>query len=291
MKRESTSPPSEHTESRRGFVGAIVAVGVSVAGVLLAPLALVRSKNGKGGAVAGGDSKAGEKRRARWGMSIDLDRCAGCGACTVACKAENNISDGTVEEKWQGRRIEWMTLKQDVVGSYPSTRVRVMPMPCNHCADPPCVKVCPVGATYINDEGIVAVVWDQCIGCRYCMVACPYSRRHFNWFEPHWPDEAQLMLNPDVATRPRGVVEKCTFCHHRIRRARLEARQQDRPLKDGDARTACQQACPAKAIEFGDLNDRKSRVSVAARSVRASRLLEQSGTEPQVFYLSTGGDP
>ena len=156
------------------------------------------------------------------------------------------------------------------------------------CDDPPCVKVCPVGATYITDEGIVAQIYDRCIGCRYCQVACPYSVRQFNWGEPQWPASYRNYINPDVPTRPHGIMEKCTFCHHRIRRREEEARLAGEPLDDEALQrlTACAEACPAQAITFGDLNDPESKVSRLHRSPRAFRLLEHLGTKPKVVYLA-----
>jgi molybdopterin-containing oxidoreductase family iron-sulfur binding subunit len=163
-----------------------------------------------------------------------------------------------------------------------------VPIPCMQCDDPPCVKVCPVGATYLTDEGITAQIYERCIGCRYCEVACPYSVRQFNWSTPEWPESFKSFLNPDVATRPRGVVEKCTFCHHRVQRAKEESRMANVPLADESLvhLTACSQACPAGAIVFGDLNDDESRVSMQHRSPRAFRLLEHLGTKPKVAYLA-----
>jgi molybdopterin-containing oxidoreductase family iron-sulfur binding subunit len=157
-----------------------------------------------------------------------------------------------------------------------------------HCDDPPCVKVCPVNATYKNEEGLVAQIWDRCIGCRYCQVACPYSRRYFNWKHEDLPESYLNYMNPDVARRPEGVVEKCTFCQHRIRKVKEQVRREEREIEDGDVRklTACAQSCPAEAIVFGDLNDPESTVSHHARSPRASRLLEELGTEPKVYYLA-----
>jgi menaquinone reductase, iron-sulfur cluster-binding subunit len=148
--------------------------------------------------------------------------------------------------------------------------------------------VCPVNATYQNDEGLVAMVYDRCIGCRYCELACPYSVRFFNWTEPEWSEEHKNLLNPDVSTRPEGVVEKCTFCSHRLRKTKEEARLEGRELVDGELRklTACAQACPAEAIVFGDLADEKSQVSRLSRSPRVFRLLEHLGARPKVFYLS-----
>lgn len=232
---------------------------------------------------------AGAKPRVRWGMVIDLDLCTGCQACVVACRAENNIPVAGPEEMAKGRGIFWMDmLHVRQGGSYPDDlHHQYVPVPCNHCENPPCVKVCPVGATFINEEGIVGQIWARCIGCRYCTTACPYTRRYFNWHAPSWPETAKNQLNPSVATRPKGVVEKCTFCHHRIRAARLSARAEKRDLTDADVRRlpACAQACPANAIVFGDLNDPDSEVSRLEKSPRAHRLEEELGTHPKVIYL------
>jgi molybdopterin-containing oxidoreductase family iron-sulfur binding subunit len=163
----------------------------------------------------------------------------------------------------------------------------MLPFPCQHCLDAPCVKACPVGATFKDDEGLTVQVWERCIGCRYCMVACPYSRRSFNWDEPKFEGSLVQMLNPDVATRPRGVVEKCTFCSHRINGVKEQAAIEKRPIRDAEVQrlTACATACPGQAITFGDLNDDKSKVSELGKSSRAYRLLEDLGTQPSVLYL------
>ncbi|MBI4564695.1 MAG: 4Fe-4S dicluster domain-containing protein [Planctomycetes bacterium] len=220
-------------------------------------------------------------------MVIDLDKCTGCRGCAAACRAENNIATAGPERAEEGRGIYWMDLLTVEEGEYPNLRSQFIPTPCNHCENAPCVKVCPVGATYINEEGIVAQIWARCIGCRYCTTACPYTRRYFNWQAPSWPEEDRQRLNPDVATRPKGVVEKCTFCHHRIRAARESARAEGRLLSDADVRKlpACAQSCPAEAIVFGDLNDPESEVSRLAASPRAFRLQEELGTHPKVVYL------
>ncbi|MBI4821443.1 MAG: 4Fe-4S dicluster domain-containing protein [Deltaproteobacteria bacterium] len=217
-------------------------------------------------------------------MAIDLDRCSACGACAVACRQENNVPSYGADATYQGAAPEWMSLIwQERDGAMPE----LLPMPCMHCADPPCVKVCPVGATYKDPDGITMQIWDRCIGCRYCMVACPYSRRSFNWAHPEWDETEVQLLNPDVATRPGGVVEKCTFCNHRIKRLRQERALEGREIDDDDAHrlTACAAACPALAITFGDLSDPGSRVAKLAGSSRAIRLLETLGTQPSVYYL------
>lgn len=222
----------------------------------------------------------------RWGMVIDLDRCTGCGACMAACHQENNLAAVGPEEAAQGRAFHWMEILPEVETSASGTTIRYLPKPCVQCDDPPCVRVCPVHATYLSDEGIVAQIYSRCIGCRYCMAACPYNAKVFNWREPEWPEQLEEKANPDVSRRNKGVVEKCTFCHHRILKARDEAAAAGRKLRDGDVTTACAESCPAQAITFGDLDDPDSRVSRLARSSRAFRLYEDLGTEPKVYYLA-----
>ena len=227
------------------------------------------------------------KRPMKWGMVIDLDRCDGCGACALACRNENNIPISGPEQTDLDRGIFWMDLLKVREGTFPDFTEQVIPTPCNHCEDAPCVKVCPVEATFITEDGIVGQVPSRCIGCRFCTVACPYARRYFNWEDPKY-SEAQLnRLNPDVALRPVGTVEKCLFCDHRIRKVREAAESDGRLIKDEEVRLlpACAETCPTSAIVFGDLNDPDSEVSRKTRDPRAFRLLEELGTKPKVSYL------
>lgn len=229
----------------------------------------------------------------RWGMVIDLDRCTACQACVVACQIENNVPPTGSKESGQGRAISWMRLASlggsEHGGEHDaSSRLHLTPVPCMHCDNPPCTKVCPVRATSIGEEGLVAQVFPRCIGCRYCTTACPYTVRQFNWKRPDWPSPMEQGLTPDVSIRPKGVVEKCTFCHHRLQKAREAARAEGRTLRDGDYTPACVQTCPTKAMVFGDLDDPSSDVAVLAQGPRAFRLLEELGTEPKVIYLREG---
>ncbi len=219
-------------------------------------------------------------------MVIDLDRCTACGGCVAACHQENNLVAVGEEETKRDRAFHWIRMLREVTDGPSGASVRFLPHPCFQCDNPPCIRVCPVHATYMGEEGIVGQVYARCIGCRYCMAACPFGAKVFNWYAPDWLGRTRERANPDVSCRPKGVVEKCTFCHHRIMMARDEARAQGRPLRDGDVTTACAESCPARAITFGDLDDPDSRVSRLAASVRAFRLGEDLGTEPKVFYLS-----
>jgi molybdopterin-containing oxidoreductase family iron-sulfur binding subunit len=212
-------------------------------------------------------------------MVIDLDRCTGCQACVMACKAENNVPAVGAKQAARGRTISWM----HVLLEESEERMRFLPRPCLQCDDPPCIKVCPVYATYRNPEGIVAQVYARCIGCRFCMAACPYNAKYFNWLDYQHEGPGQ---NPDVSVRPKGVVEKCTFCHHRLQKVRERALAEQRDLVPGEYVTACAEACPTGAIVFGDLSDAGSEVARLAKSPRAFRLGEELGTRPKVIYLA-----
>ncbi|HDG96873.1 MAG: 4Fe-4S dicluster domain-containing protein [Deltaproteobacteria bacterium] len=228
----------------------------------------------------------------KYGMTIDLDKCTGCGTCMIACAAENNVTVWPDESDKQ-RNIAWMRLYRITNGKpFPNTEVSYFPRPCMQCEhNTPCVSVCPATATRMDpNTGIVSQIYTRCIGCRYCMAACPYHARNFNWYDGYFPKGKGLdeYLSPEVSPRMRGVVEKCTFCHHRLMRAKTKAYAEGRrELEEGEYITACAEACPAQAITFGDLNNPKHKVSQLAKSPRAFRLLERLGTEPKVYYLSS----
>ncbi|MEC8951913.1 MAG: 4Fe-4S dicluster domain-containing protein [Acidobacteriota bacterium] len=226
---------------------------------------------------------------AKWGMAIDIDRCDGCNACVVACRTENNVPTAGPEQAENGRAIEWIRVERHVEGEFPNVRVRFVPVMCVHCDEAPCVKVCPVSATYETPDGLNAQIHPRCIGTRACGQACPYTVRYFNWGEPSWEAPLEQTINPDVAVRWKGIMEKCTFCVQRIRRTNDQARDEEREIRDGEVQPACAQACPAQAIVFGDREDPESTVSKLSESPRAERPLEELGTGPRVVYLKEGG--
>lgn len=223
----------------------------------------------------------------QWGMLIDLDRCTGCSACVVACNAENNIPTTGDEQSARGRNMQWIHVQRFYEGDYPNVRTFHAPMLCQHCGNAPCESVCPVFAASHSSDGLNQQIYNRCIGTRFCANNCPYHVRVFNFYEPYWPEPLDQQLNPDVTIRGAGVMEKCTFCVQRIRRAETEARVQSRKLLDGELRPACVQACPSHAMIFGKLSDKTSTVSRmwednASRSVR---VLQDKNTQPAVVYL------
>ncbi len=219
-------------------------------------------------------------------MVIDLNKCTGCGACVSACRSENNVPNVGPEQSQFGRSIFWMDIMEIVEGEYPDVRVQYIPRPCFHCDRPPCTKVCPVRATYLNEEGLVAQIYHRCIGCRYCMVACPYTVKSFNWYEPERLEDFLQFRNPDVSLRMKGVVEKCSFCSHRLQKAREQSEFESRDMEEAEYQPACVEACPTSAIVFGDFENEKHTVSRLRKSYRAFRMHEDLGTEPKVVYLS-----
>jgi len=226
----------------------------------------------------------GTEDGARYGMVVDLDRCNGCGACVVACAVENNVPPAN-ERGNERNGIAWMRVHR--VEDPGDPRAAFVPMMCQQCGTKtPCASVCPQNAVERDPgSGIVAQVPVRCLGCRYCMAACPYHARSFNWWDPEWPGRLTETLNPDVSTRTRGVVEKCTFCSHRLQEARQKA-----AAEGGDGKTpvaykpACAEACPAQAITFGDLDDPSSEAARLARASSSFRLLERLGTGAAVYY-------
>ncbi|MEW5914658.1 MAG: menaquinone reductase iron-sulfur cluster-binding subunit QrcC [Thermodesulfobacteriota bacterium] len=248
------------------------------------------------------------KNQVRYGMVIDVDKCTGCGACAVACMSENNV--GVLpDETDKIRSITWLRVYQIDNGKpFPDTEVAFFPRPCMHCqggtsgapgqaffqedTDPqeahtPCVSVCPAIATDYDDAtGIVSQIPTRCIGCRYCVAACPYHARYFNWYDVPWPQGTPRGLSPFVSPRMRGVVEKCTFCYARLQRAKNKAFVGGGKVGEMDYQTACTEACPSGAITFGQLQNPAHKVHKLIQSEFAFRLLEKLGTNPKVYYMS-----
>jgi len=254
--------------------------------------------------------KEGSHGGIHWGMSIDLSACIGCGACVIGCQAENNVSVVGKEKVLTAQEMHWITVDRYFTGmpDEPDTIQTIFqPMMCQHCDNAPCENVCPVNATNHSSEGLNQMAYNRCIGTKYCANNCPYKVRHFNWMD--WngadcfddnlyedgrrddmnDDLTRMVLNPDVTVRSRGVMEKCSFCVQRLQEGKLNAKRENRTLRDGEVKTACQQACPVEGIVFGNVNDRESEIYKLRNRQQAERkyyLLEEIHTLPNVNYLS-----
>jgi molybdopterin-containing oxidoreductase family iron-sulfur binding subunit len=243
----------------------------------------------------------------RWGMTIDVDKCTGCSACVVACYVENNISIVGEEGARRNRLMSWLRIERYIGAGEPDLEtgrhrpedreqlgdvdVRHSPMMCQQCGAAPCEPVCPVLATYHTPEGLNGMIYNRCIGTRYCSNNCPYKVRRFNFFDyqiESWPEPMRLMLNPDVTVRGQGVMEKCTYCVQRIESARQDAKSAGHPIADGAITPACVQTCPTHALQFGNLKDPQSGVNqrIESNPARAYHALHVLNTRPGSTYLA-----
>jgi molybdopterin-containing oxidoreductase family iron-sulfur binding subunit len=246
----------------------------------------------------------------QWGMSIDLTKCIGCNACVIACQSENNVPIVGREQVLNSREMHWLRIDRYFQGDEENADIVQEPVACMHCETAPCEQVCPVAATVHTNEGINAMAYNRCIGTRYCANNCPFKVRRFNYFNYNQDigvgygiDAYQgtiesanrklqaLVMNPQVTVRGRGVMEKCTYCVQRVENAKITARKEDRTIADGDVVTACQSACPTRAIEFGNIADENSVVAKKHADVRSYGMLGQLNIKPRTEYLARVRNP
>jgi molybdopterin-containing oxidoreductase family iron-sulfur binding subunit len=228
-----------------------------------------------------------------WGMSVDMASCTGCNACIVSCYAENNIAVVGKQQVRIGRDMQWLRIDTYYEGDLSAPKAHFQPMLCQHCENAPCEQVCPVGATVHTPEGLNVMVYNRCVGTRYCSNNCPYKVRRFNFllFSDYESESLKLMRNPDVSVRSRGVMEKCSYCVQRIQEAKINADKENRAIRDGEIQTACQQACPAQVFTFGNINDKESRAAKLRADERTYQVLADLNTRPRTTYLAAVINP